>query len=31
MAPRLLLHARELRFTHPVTGEAMALSHPEPF
>ena len=31
MAPRLLLHARELRFTHPVTGEAMELSHPEPF
>ena len=30
-APRLLLHATDLRFTHPITGEAMAFSSPAPF
>ena len=31
LSPRLLLHACSLRFDHPVTGEALALSHPAPF
>lgn len=30
-APRLLLHATELRFAHPVTGNSMAFSSPAPF
>ena len=30
-APRLLLHARELRLTHPVTGAAMHLLAETPF
>jgi tRNA pseudouridine32 synthase/23S rRNA pseudouridine746 synthase len=30
-ASRLLLHATELRFEHPVTGDAMAFSSPAPF
>jgi tRNA pseudouridine32 synthase/23S rRNA pseudouridine746 synthase len=30
-APRLLLHATELRFDHPVTGEPMVFSSPAPF
>jgi tRNA pseudouridine32 synthase/23S rRNA pseudouridine746 synthase len=30
-APRLLLHATELRFAHPVTGAAMAFASPPPF
>jgi tRNA pseudouridine32 synthase/23S rRNA pseudouridine746 synthase len=30
-APRLLLHASELRFAHPATGEALAFSSPAPF
>jgi tRNA pseudouridine32 synthase/23S rRNA pseudouridine746 synthase len=30
-APRLLLHATELRFTHPASGETMAFSSPAPF
>jgi tRNA pseudouridine32 synthase / 23S rRNA pseudouridine746 synthase len=30
-APRLLLHATELRFDHPVTAEAMVFSSPAPF
>jgi tRNA pseudouridine32 synthase/23S rRNA pseudouridine746 synthase len=30
-APRLLLHASELRFTHPVTGESCAFASPAPF
>jgi tRNA pseudouridine32 synthase/23S rRNA pseudouridine746 synthase len=30
-APRLLLHATELRFDHPATGEPMAFSSPAPF
>ena len=29
--PRLLLHATELRFDHPVTGEPMVFSSPAPF
>ena len=28
MSPRLMLHARDLAFTHPFTGEAMAFSLP---
>ncbi|NPC55411.1 RluA family pseudouridine synthase [Caenimonas soli] len=31
LAPRLLLHATELRFTHPVTGAPMAFTSPAPF
>lgn len=31
MAPRLLLHASELEFEHPVTGQAMKISCPCPF
>ena len=31
LSPRLLLHACSLRFDHPVTGVALALSHPAPF
>jgi len=31
LAARLLLHACELGFTHPVTGENLSLSHPAPF
>lgn len=31
MAPRLLLHAAELEFEHPVTGQAMKISCPCPF
>jgi tRNA pseudouridine32 synthase/23S rRNA pseudouridine746 synthase len=31
MAPRLLLHAAELQFEHPVTGQAMKISSPCPF
>ena len=30
-APRLLLHATELRFAHPVTGATMAFSSPAAF
>jgi tRNA pseudouridine32 synthase/23S rRNA pseudouridine746 synthase len=30
-APRLLLHASELRFAHPATGQALAFSSPAPF
>lgn len=30
-APRLLLHACSLRFTHPVSGEPMQLENPAPF
>lgn len=30
-APRLLLHASELRFAHPATGEGLAFSSPAPF
>ncbi|MGV6482530.1 RluA family pseudouridine synthase [Stenotrophomonas indicatrix] len=30
-AQRVHLHARELRFTHPVTGEALALESATPF
>lgn len=29
--PRLLLHASELRFAHPATGEALDFSSPAPF
>ena len=31
MAPRLLLHASELQFDHPVTGQRMTISCPCPF
>ena len=31
LAKRLLLHAYELAFTHPVTGEPVAVSHSAPF
>lgn len=31
LAARLLLHACELSFTHPVTGVSLSLSHPAPF
>ena len=31
MAPRLLLHACELQFDHPVTGQRMTISCPCPF
>lgn len=31
MAPRLLLHASELEFEHPFTGQAMKISCPCPF
>lgn len=31
MAPRLLLHASELQFDHPVTGQRMIISCPCPF
>lgn len=31
MAPRLLLHASELEFDHPCTGQRMAISCPCPF
>lgn len=31
MAPRLLLHASELEFDHPVTGQRMTISCPCPF
>lgn len=31
LAPRLLLHARELAFAHPATGRRLALSHAAPF
>jgi tRNA pseudouridine32 synthase/23S rRNA pseudouridine746 synthase len=30
-APRLLLHASELRFAHPATGQVLAFSSPAPF
>lgn len=30
-APRLLLHATELRFAHPATGQAMVFTSPAPF
>jgi tRNA pseudouridine32 synthase/23S rRNA pseudouridine746 synthase len=30
-APRLLLHATELRFTHPVSGEALNFVSPPPY
>jgi tRNA pseudouridine32 synthase / 23S rRNA pseudouridine746 synthase len=30
-SPRLLLHAAELRFAHPATGEELAFSSPAPF
>lgn len=30
-APRLLLHARQVAFTHPRTGQPMAFSCPTPF
>ncbi len=29
--PRMLLHARELDFTHPVTGEQLSIVCPAPF
>ncbi len=29
-APRLMLHARSIRFTHPKTGQAMAIEAPIP-
>jgi len=29
--PRLMLHASELRFVHPVSGEAMHIRHASPF
>jgi 23S rRNA-/tRNA-specific pseudouridylate synthase len=28
MSPRLLLHARDLAFTHPFDGQAMAFTLP---
>jgi len=31
MAPRLLLHAAELEFAHPITGQRMTISCPCPF
>ena len=31
LAPRLLLHATSLAFTHPLTGEAMRFESPAPF
>jgi tRNA pseudouridine32 synthase/23S rRNA pseudouridine746 synthase len=31
LAPRLLLHAAALAFTHPATGDPVALSSPVPF
>ncbi len=31
LAPRLLLHASQLRFVHPATGEAMAFESAVPF
>ncbi len=31
LAPRLLLHARDLSFAHPVTGEALSFHAPVPF
>lgn len=31
MAPRLYLHAMELRIRHPVTGEKMRFESPVPF
>lgn len=31
MAPRLLLHATELQFNHPVTGQSMTITCPSPF
>jgi tRNA pseudouridine32 synthase/23S rRNA pseudouridine746 synthase len=30
-SPRLLLHARELKFKHPMTAEWMAFESPVPF
>jgi tRNA pseudouridine32 synthase/23S rRNA pseudouridine746 synthase len=30
-APRLLLHASELSFEHPVTGQVLAFTSPAPF
>lgn len=30
-APRLMLHAEELAFAHPTTGEAMTFASPPPF
>ncbi len=30
-APRMMLHARALRFAHPMTGEALAFECPVPF
>ena len=30
-APRLLLHATQLRFDHPLTGEALCFDSPAPF
>lgn len=30
-APRLLLHATDLRISHPLTGEALAFASPAPF
>jgi len=29
--PRMMLHARELDFTHPGTGEALQIVCPTPF
>jgi tRNA pseudouridine32 synthase/23S rRNA pseudouridine746 synthase len=29
--PRLMLHASELQFVHPVSGEAMHIRHASPF
>ena len=31
LAPRLLLHAAELSFTHPATGQVLSLHSPAPF
>jgi len=31
LAPRLMLHACNLEFTHPESGERMAFSSPVPF
>ncbi|HSV35568.1 MAG TPA: RluA family pseudouridine synthase [Ramlibacter sp.] len=31
LAPRLLLHASELRLTHPLSGQALAFLSPAPF
>ncbi|WP_136678971.1 RluA family pseudouridine synthase [Neptunomonas sp. XY-337] len=31
LADRLLLHAEQIAFTHPITGEPIAISSPAPF